>query len=153
MQRVHLQGAGKKFREAEVNLDHFFLPMNNPSKNLTNVELEEYFRRLTLEYAPVSDAAKHHCRLLANLNIPPFDWRDHHSKRLMTVAFETNYVALAQWLYNQGVPLENDEYGRTMLKWVMRNGMERMEAWMRNVMEVDDEDKLEDIHDDEDDSV
>lgn len=114
---------------------------------MTNLELDEYFQRLTLEYAEVSDAAMHHCDILKNLGIPPDDWRDHHSKRLMTVAFETNYVALAQWLYKQGVPLANDTYGRTMLKWVVKNGMERMEMWMRAVMGVDESDKLEDIPD------
>jgi len=144
---LHLQGPGKAFRNAEVDLDHFFLPINNPMKNLTNLALDEYFRRLTLEYAPVSDAAKHHCSVLKNLGIPPDDWRDRHSKRLMTVAFETNYVALAQWLYKQGVPLENDIYGRTMLKWVTHNGMDRMELWMRTVMEVDRDDELADIPD------
>lgn len=140
-----MQGPGASFEEAEVEFDHFFLPINNASSDLANLELEEYFTRLTLEYAPVSDAAKHHCRILENLGIPPEDWRDHHSKRLMTVAFETNYVALAQWLHGQGVPLENDIYGRTMLKWVRKNGMERMDFWMRSVMGIDESDQLEDI--------
>lgn len=144
-----LQGPGQAFEEAQVDFDHFFLPLNNASRNLTNLELDEYFERLTLEYAEVSDAAMHHCNILKNLGIPPEDWRDHHSKRLMTVAFETNYVTLAQWLYKQGVPLDNDIYGRTMLKWVVKNGMERMEMWMRTVMGVDDSDKLEDIPDED----
>lgn len=146
---LYSKGPGEAYQEAQVDLDHFFLPINNPAKNLSNLALDEYFERLTLEYAPISDAAKEHCQILSNLEIPPDEWRDHHSKRVMTVAFETNYVALAQWLYEQGVPLENDLYGRTMLKWVMKNGMERMEFWMRSVMGVDESDKLEDIIDDE----
>lgn len=143
-----MQGPGEAYEEAQVDFDHFFLPINNHSTNLSNLPLEEYFERLTLEYAPISDAAKAHCKILQNLEVPPEEWRDHHSKRVMTVAFETNYVALAQWLYEQGVPLENDLYGRTMLKWVMKNGMERMESWMRMVMGVDESDKLEDIEED-----
>lgn len=70
----------------------------------------EYFEANILETAEVSDAAKSHIELLKETGIGPEDWRDSLSRPVLMVAVMKNYVKLAQWLVDEGVPVEGESY-------------------------------------------
>jgi hypothetical protein len=134
----------------EQDMYQFYLPLVNTSQDLSNIPLVDYFASHALEIAPVSDAAKDHIDKLQSLEVPPEHWRDFYSRPVLAVAVFKNYVALAQWLVEQGVPLKNDEHGRDLLKWVEKEEMNQMAKWMRAHMKIDPDDDLDDMDDTDD---
>lgn len=92
----------------ELNARHFYFPLINMSKDVGNMPIVDYFHMNSLEFAPVSDAARAHIAKLKYLEIEPTEWRDSFSRPVMFIAVTHNYIALAKWLVEEGVPLEND---------------------------------------------
>ena len=98
------------FREQSIELHarQFYFPLINMATDVGNMPITDYFRMNCLEWAPVSDAARAHINKLKSLNLSPAEWRDYFSRPVMHIATTHNYIALAKWLVEEGVPLEND---------------------------------------------
>ena len=99
-----------KEQDTEIDARQFYLPLVNMSSDVGNIPITDYFRMNCLEYAPVSDAARSHINKLKALGIEPDEWRDYFSRPVLGIATTHNYIELAKWLVEEGVPLENDRY-------------------------------------------
>ena len=86
----------------------WFLPLWNATKDHGNVPMLEYFGSNILETAEVSDAAPSHISMLKEGGIPPEEWRDSFSRPVLIAAVTRNYIKLAQWLVDEGVPVVDD---------------------------------------------
>ena len=86
----------------------WFLPLHNVTQDHGNMPMLEYFGSNILETAPVSDAARSHIRRLNDTGLEPHEWRDAFSRSVLDVAIVKNYVKLAQWLVDMGVPVKDD---------------------------------------------
>jgi hypothetical protein len=95
-------------------LDNFswFLPLFNTTVDHANMPMLDYFEANILQTAEVSDAAKSHIALLNEIGIDPEDWRDNLSKPVLHEAVLKNYMKLAQWLVDQGVPVQDNNHYR-----------------------------------------
>eukprot|EP00892_Ulva_mutabilis_P002985 jgi/Ulvmu1/12688/UM094_0046.1 len=114
--------------------DLFFLPLLNPASTLHNLPMPDFLRSHVLETAPVSDAARRHVRALRARGIAPREWRDAWSQPVLAVTVQNNYVALAAWLVQQGVPLQRDETGLALLEHARTHGMLAMEQALAAAM-------------------
>lgn len=94
--------------DTEMMSNHFFYPLVNMSTDIGNTEILDFIRMHTLEYAPVSDAARNHIEKLKAMGMKPEEWRDFYSRPVLQVAVAYNYLALAKWLVEEGVVLQND---------------------------------------------
>ena len=101
----------KREQGTELDAKQFYLPLINMTTDVGNLPITDYFRMNCLEWAPVSDSARAHIKKLKALSIQPEDWRDYFSRPVMYIATTHNYIALAKWLVEEGVPLENDRCG------------------------------------------
>lgn len=105
----------------------FFLPLHNPDAGLANMPVADFVQSHVLERAAVSDAARRHVRRLRDRGVLPQDWRDAWSQPVLAVAVRNNYVALAAWLLEQGVPLSRDGPGLALLEHSRAHNMPAME--------------------------
>ena len=128
-----------------VEMHQFFLPLVNMSAALHNIPMHEYFGSHALETAPVSDAAKAHVSMLRWLGLKPNQWHDYYSRSLLTVSVVNNYLQLAQWLVEQGMPVSNDPPHRQLLKYVDSEGLEKMGAWLRQQMGIPVDDEVPEV--------
>jgi hypothetical protein len=83
----------------------YFLPLFNTTVNHPNLPMLDYFQANILETVEVSDIAKWHINYLKGQGIDPSDWRDDINRPVLVVAVTNNYIKLAQWLVDQGVPV------------------------------------------------
>ena len=128
-----------------VDMHQSFLPLVNMSAELQNIPMSDYFGSHALETAPVSDAAKAHVKMLRWLGLKPDQWHDYYSRSLLTVSVVNNYLQLAQWLVEQGMPVSNDPPHRQLLKYVDSEGLEKMGAWLRQQMGIPVDDEVPEV--------
>jgi hypothetical protein len=63
----------------------------------------------------VSAAAKRFVYILEKLQVDPNEWRDRHSRPLLYIAAQWNYVELVKWLVHKGMSLLHEDIGVDLL--------------------------------------
>jgi hypothetical protein len=123
-------------RQARRKMDTFFVPMRDPLVDHTNPSLPDYFRWNHLEEAPVSAAARKFVLNLKKMGFKPDEWRDRHSRPLLLVAAQWNYVKLFKWLVAQGCSVQPDALGKQLVKTVRRRGYTVLGNFIREQLQA-----------------
>jgi hypothetical protein len=117
-------------RQVQWHMDTFFLPMRDPFSEHKNTPLLEYLDWGLLERAPVSTAARKFVLNLEKMGIPPNEWRDMHTRPLLTVAAQWNYLSLFKWLVSKGCSLKHNRLGANLLDYVQSAGFKKLAQYI-----------------------
>jgi hypothetical protein len=116
-------------------MDVFFFPMRDPLVEHGNPSLLEYLRWNMLETAPVSTAARKFVLGLEKFGKPPSEWRDRHSRPLLLVAAQYNYLELFKWLVRKGCSVNDSGMGPILMQHAKVSGFEKLGSYIQTQLD------------------